>query len=114
MFRAKQFYSLFDKYLSTDDVRKLCHTIIALTNALSLDQTDQLSSISNKGDLLITLLQMLDRKNGGKELLVEACNYLSEDKYTWWPYLLEKVKQSKLKSLTLDVEHFKACPFYNV
>ena len=95
MFRATKFYSLLDKYLAKDDVRKLCNTIITLSGALSQDQTEYLISMMKKDQILINLLQMLDRKNGGKEILMEACGYLSKDKYSWWPYIYEKIKQSK-------------------
>lgn len=96
MFRATQFYSLLDKCLNVDGVRKLCNTIITLSDALSLDQIEQLTSIMHKDQLLIQMLQMLDRKNGGKKILMEACGYLANDgEKSWWPQIYENVRQSK-------------------
>lgn len=78
-------------------VTSLGNVLFAQEKCFTLDEMNDIISLTNKAEKLMKILLILENKSKSKDMLVNALRFLvhKDGQKTWFPDLLEKVLISK-------------------
>jgi hypothetical protein len=100
VFKLTRYYKLFESRLGPDQVDELVNVVIG-QDALTQNEIDRLMHyhgyhMHTKQTKLINLLDMLNYKANGKDILMNACHSLAdENQHSWFPDIKERIRESE-------------------
>lgn len=107
-FCPRQFFHVFNDKLCLDALSDLCYALISVEGGFNLEESKTICGMSKKGEKLMKMLFLLEKRANSQELLANALKYQIQrsEQRNWYDYLLQKVIKSK-KSIDNKFNHNK-------